>query len=356
LAILSQRFPIEFDSTTYIAQADARKQIEGHLRVCVNIDANSESMATVSPSEPLLSEAAYFIMKKRTFDAPGAFQTVLNGFAISKGDRGEFLVMLFYTLARDMTVGGCLTDGRPRNYRWFKLTSFLCKYLFRLKSSTIDKQSLRDFQWLSEDFPRAQLHFNHIIKIYQYDLESLLLLHSRGAGVLCANNQAAVDGIFAFAKDGGVLAPSNAGLILWQSKLDPRFTDIPLPALFDAMDPYTLRILREGDAAIPVIKIVFALAARKPALKVVRRPATDGYNAVVYEIWCAGISPDILGPIEKEKAGVWDALLQASYGWKDLYNKASSEARDLRRSVNAGAASDSGHWSRWAERTQYSGF
>jgi hypothetical protein len=142
LAILSQRFPIEFDSTTYIAQADARKQIEGHLRVCVNIDANSESMATVSPSEPLLSEAAYFIMKKRTFDAPGAFQTVLNGFAISKGDRGEFLVMLFYTLARDMTVGGCLTDGRPRNYRWFKLTSFLCKYLFRLKSSTIDKQSL----------------------------------------------------------------------------------------------------------------------------------------------------------------------------------------------------------------------
>ena len=59
LACLSQRLPIQFNSTTYISQTAERKQVEGHMRVCLKIDAAFESMETVSSSEPLLSEAAY---------------------------------------------------------------------------------------------------------------------------------------------------------------------------------------------------------------------------------------------------------------------------------------------------------
>jgi len=64
LACLSQRIPLEFNSTTYIAQANERKQVEGHMRVCLKIDAAFESMITVSASEPLLSEAAYTVGQK----------------------------------------------------------------------------------------------------------------------------------------------------------------------------------------------------------------------------------------------------------------------------------------------------
>src|SRR5260370_39394772 len=42
LACLSQRIPLEFNSTTYIAQANERKQVEGHMRVCLKIDAAFE--------------------------------------------------------------------------------------------------------------------------------------------------------------------------------------------------------------------------------------------------------------------------------------------------------------------------
>lgn len=349
LACLSLRFPIEFYSTTYAAQVDARKQVERHLRVCLNIDPNFENMTTVSPSEPVLSEAACFIMNKPSFDAPRALQNVLNGFAVSKGDRGEFLVMLLLTLARDTVVGYYDEDGRPES-RLFALAPFLSGALFRSQFTGIDPRSLKKLKQLQSDFPRALLHFNHIIKLHEHkviDLESLLLLHSRGAGVLCGNNQTAIDGILNFAKDGGALAPDNAGLILWQSKLDMKFTDKPRRCLFDAMDPHELGILGEHDGAIPLIKIVFALAARKPALHVAR---TEQDGIIVYEIWCAGISPNILAPIEERNVPVWDALLQASYGWKDLYSKASPGARDLRRSVNVGAASESGHWVSWACR------
>ena len=64
LACLSQRIPLEFNSTTYIDQVSERKQVEDYMRVCFTIDAASESMVTVSASEPLLSEAAYMIMAR----------------------------------------------------------------------------------------------------------------------------------------------------------------------------------------------------------------------------------------------------------------------------------------------------
>ena len=60
------------------------------------------------------------------------------------------------------------------------------------------------------------------------------------------------------------------------------------------MNVYKLKILKEGDSAVPLVKIVFALAARTPCLTVVRHPPSADYNAVIYEIWCAGISKGYL--------------------------------------------------------------
>jgi hypothetical protein len=88
-----------------------------------------------------------------------------------------------------------------------------------------------------------------------------------------------------------------------------------------------------------------------PYLNVVRNEPTNEYGAVVYEIWCAGISPDILGPIEHEHASIWDALLEASYSWKELYKTTSLTGTKLRRSAAPGAAVDPGHYSNWADRS-----
>jgi len=82
--------------------------------------------------------------------------------------------------------------------------------------------------------------------------------------------------------------------------------------------------------AVPLIKIVFALAASTPSLNVVCHVPTNEYPAVIYEIWCAGISPGILGPIEQEQMDIWDSLLQASYGWQEIYKTPLEVTADLR--------------------------
>ena len=178
----------------------------------------------------------------------------------------------------------------------------------------------------------------------------MLLLASRGAGILCANGQYAIDGINPFLFHGTRLGYRNLGLILWQGKNDAAFTATSQPSVFEVMDVYKLKILKEGDAAVPLIKIVFALAARTSSLTVVRHPPSVDYNAVVYEIWCAGISPDIFNAVEPSQANTWVALLQASYGWKTIY-KGDGVDKELRMSMNPGVATDFGHWRRWAKRS-----
>ena len=69
LACLAQCMPIEFNSTNYIAQALEKKQ-EGHMQVCLKINAAFESMVTILTSEPILAEAAYFVMAQKFFHAP----------------------------------------------------------------------------------------------------------------------------------------------------------------------------------------------------------------------------------------------------------------------------------------------
>jgi hypothetical protein len=206
---------------------------------------------------------------------------------------------------------------------------------------------------LQQDFPKATMHFNHFIKLHNYksiNKESLLLLMTRGAGVLCVNNHTSIDAVNVFLRSGTKLSIDNLGLILYQIKNDASYTDTPKPNLFDAMDPYSLKILKTEDAAVPLIRIFFALAARTPCLKVTRHEPTTTYNAVIYDIWCGGLSSTVLNPITEETNDIWLGLLQASYGWKQVYNAGTDVEKDLRRSMNPGAADDSSHWSRWAFR------
>ncbi|KAF8806087.1 hypothetical protein BYT27DRAFT_7257509 [Phlegmacium glaucopus] len=178
LARLSQRLPIYLYSTTYIAQARESRQVEGHLLVwsCLKIDGAFQSMVTTPSSEPLqISEAAYFIMRKPQFNVPHALKTVMEGLSISTGDWGEFLALLIFILACVEAVGDL---GRPRSGK--------CQC-------------------------------------------------PRGAGVLCANNQAGMDAITTFC-DGWMrrLIQHNGGLIL---KNDPKFSTEPDPELFAVMVP-----------------------------------------------------------------------------------------------------------------------
>jgi hypothetical protein len=228
----------------------------------------------------------------------------------------------------------------------FPLASFVYGHLFSKSPSASELKNLR------HDFPQATMHFNHFVKLHDFksiNKECLLLLMTRGAGVLCANNHASIDAVNVFLQSGTTLTINNLGLILYQIKNDSHYSHIPKPKLFESMNPYDLGILKAGDTPIPVIRIFFALTAKTPGLYVNRHAPSPTYNAIVYDIWSAGLSSDFLNPIDPQ-TDIWDGLLQASYTWKDIYKAATDVEKELRRSMNPGAADDGGHWSRWAVR------
>lgn len=135
LACLSFRLPIQFNSMAYTSRKNEETLVEGHMRICLKVDASREFMNTLSASEPFLSEAAYFVVNRRSLEEGRkvtleAFKDLTEGFAIHTGDRGEFLALLLCTLARDSTVGLPDAGGRPSiGRRYFGLANFLCGHL-----------------------------------------------------------------------------------------------------------------------------------------------------------------------------------------------------------------------------------
>ncbi|KAM6499175.1 hypothetical protein JOM56_004683 [Amanita muscaria] len=350
LACLAQRLPIEFHSVTYASKLNELELVEGHMRILLRLDAGFESLTTVSASEPLLSEAAYLMMNSDTkCKAAEMLTSCLNGYSIHKGDRGELLVMLLFTLARDRAVGQPDEYGRPDSgQRWCSVPKFM-NALFEFERHPPGGASLE------ASFAKSKIFFNHWVKVHQYtvvDVQYLAQLMRRGAALLCATNQAGIDGIIPYLLTGYTIFPKNVGVILWQSKNDAKFTDEPKHSLFKAMNPYKLGILNEEDN-IPIIRIVFALASKKPCLA--RVACEDGVNSL--DLWVAGISPTVFSPVGDDDASIWTALLQATYGWEDIYKKNPDGRTDpaeegLRRSMNPGTAKDGSHWDNWADIAQ----
>ncbi len=63
------------------------------------------------------------------------------------------------------------------------------------------------------------MHFNHFVKLHDFkfiDKECRLLLMTRGAGVLHADNHASIDAVNVFLQSGTKLTINNLGLILYK--------------------------------------------------------------------------------------------------------------------------------------------
>ncbi|TFY78103.1 hypothetical protein EWM64_g5907 [Hericium alpestre] len=357
LACLSQRLPIEFQTTRYNTSDAERRQVENHMRVCLKVSDDLQSMTTINPSEPILSEAAFRIMDSREdFNVPSALRDVLQGFSVHQGDRGELVALLLLTMARDQAVHDSIANGVPREQsRMVPVTAFL-SHLFGSSAapgilsatpSVVKDGSLDANVKLCDQFKDSHLHFNHFVKVHEHNMVNrkyLWRLMSRGAAVLCA------DAITPFTYKDKVLNEENIGVILWQIKNNPAYTSTIKREFYDPlMNPHILGILDSGETTVPIIRVVLALAGNTPALKSV--PCTPGATGqfTSYDIWCSGMSPKFYGPItEGSSKEVWDALLHASRGWEKLYSEGDKESQQLRMSMNPGAATDPRFFQEWA--------
>ncbi|PCH44720.1 hypothetical protein WOLCODRAFT_105540 [Wolfiporia cocos MD-104 SS10] len=365
MAILSQRLALEYGSSNSLNAAE-RKQVESHMRLCLSVKPGFTYMRTISGSEPLLAEAACYAMtlKDKRFDAPGALRKILSGQFVNQGDRGEVIVLLLLVMARDAAVGPPNVFGRPEHGRVFKVVDFLAS-LFKKSEDvlsampSIGKEGLE--LELKNILATAHMHFNHFIKVHQHSLMKRTYLArypARGAGLICGNSQVGIDGVIAFSAQERRMSVRNTGLIIWQVKLDKIYTSTPKWDMFSSMDPATLGIFDgegnlspdEGlnDRPVPIIRIVFALAAKKSCLKV--RPmefAEPDPRYRTYDFWCAGLDRNIFRPITAAQENSWKGIRGFCNGWEDDYASIGVARKQLRREMNAGAGAYKEHFNGW---------
>ena len=297
LACLSVRFPLEFDFSDPYARSLVRDQIEHHMRICTIATRGFEALFTTVGSEPLLAEVATMAMAKGGANPIRHLSKFMDKNCINHGERGELVAALLVMQARD-----ALTRGKESK-RWVHVCDFLKSLLGdsldigTLPSITFSKE---ERQQLAETFKDARMWFNHVLKIRDTDLINVRYLWtyiSRGAMILCANNQRGVDIVLPVCYEGDELSRKNVTAILIQVKNDTSFGEKIHGYLFDGMNPFTIKLFDEKSKPLPIIRMVFALASQKSAVKFDRsdQPGKRTYTPggfTSYDIWCAGASSE----------------------------------------------------------------
>ncbi|KAF5341557.1 hypothetical protein D9757_014561 [Collybiopsis confluens] len=350
LACLSARLPIEFMSS--IPTQAEKDQIGKHMRVCLLVDEGFLRFTSFNPSEPIVAEGAYNLMydNRLSFNAPQALSNILHGFSVHQGDRGELVAMLLITLARDSAVSSS-SNGVCG------VVEFLQKLIYQPTQSSdhfsllmgikpsVYQGSKDQNTTLESAFRKIQLHFNHFVKRQQQDHLSDEVLRgfiARCAAVMGANNQSGID-LVAPTVLGDELSKSSQGFIMWQVKNDDSYTAKIQTDLFEKMDPVRMGFLGKDERlATPIIRIVFALAGKTPAICYVQTQKQRNFTS--YDIWISGLSSKVFNVVSPSDEATWNTLLDVSQRWKAMYRHKDTNTMKLMKNMNPMVANDEDFW------------
>ena len=399
-AILATRLALQF-TCTQAATLDDIYQVENHMRLCLAIEDNNETVITVSPSEPLLAEGAYRALSMQKRSQADLLLQVLQGPSLHKGDRGETVALLLFLEARDAAV-------RLHKTRNIKLLDFLqallCSSPPRKRGVDIglngdggddgdddvndDGDDDEDTEYTDEEephincknefldirkgFPRhlrvqnddvllescfkhAEMHFNHFIRVRKQssmNVESLYKLVGRGAAILCPVNQVAVDVIIPFVINAKQpVGPTNVSAILCQVRNNAQYTTKINRTIFNEMDPFRVGVFStlRKQVAVPVIRMVMALASPRPGIAIVNSERQNPVRATrnkasgtsksasrrftAYDIWCARACSQTFKVIRPKEDGIYRKLLLLENGvfpecYESKFNLGEDEIED----------------------------
>ncbi|KIY53554.1 hypothetical protein FISHEDRAFT_68769 [Fistulina hepatica ATCC 64428] len=121
----------------------------------------------------------------------------------------------------------------------------------------------------------------------------------------------------------------------------PGTAEVPKGRITFAPD-YPVRETQVEDLDVPVIRVVFSLGGRRPALRVVPQSSEPG-EFTSYDIWASGLSKEVFCAC-KDYLSPWRDLLAVSSGWKDLYTEKDSLQRELQMQTTPMAGKDDAFW------------
>jgi len=363
LACISVRIPLEFNSRTLRSQEMEKNLVDKHMRVCLTVDPGFETVITVAPSEPLLAEASYLLMRSPAFDLPRSLLAELEHPGLDKGNRGELIAMTLCLQARD--AASTRLQSRITPVRDFIQELLVPSAHDRvLRSKPVRARNSEEAEKTLEDtFRDSNIYFNHFVKIRDRRVISrqfLWGLIARGAAALCADFQYGIDIVIPYLFWDRILRRQNVSAFLIQVKNDETFKESPQEYLFDMMNPYRIEFFDKNEShPVPLIRMLFALASENSSIAVLGCPErtqpvregaakarfqADRYTS--FDIWCAKASKETFRPIEND--AVFDKLLLRSRLFPNVYEAKKSEGlQNATRSMNPATDIHPAHWDRF---------
>ena len=247
---------------------------------------------------------------------------------VDRGRRGELVAALLIMRACD--AARAVSSGR----RWVPVDVFMEELLPPAKYDEL-KESLPIFYRKGQNnnfaatFKDYGIWFNHVIKVEKKNMFSanhLWKFITRGAMIMCANNQQGVDIVIPICHTQQALSPHSVTAILVQVKNSEDYQLTIDKTLFDGLDPIKLRLFPDTDklkvVPKPVIRIVFALAAREAGvnLRKAREREHHHYDKLTaFDVWCAGLGDKAFKHIDGDLAS-YRLLLERSLRPHDAFN------------------------------------
>ena len=363
MACMSVRIPLEFNTRTLRSQEMEQTLVEKHMRVCLSVDPGFETAVTVAPSEPILAEASYLLMRSPEFDLPRSLLAELERPGLDKGNRGELIVMILCLQARDAAATRLQSRIIPVNDFIRELfapeahNEVLHSKPIRVRTSQEADTNLGD------TFRNSRIYFNHFVKFRHRKVINrtyLWGLIARGAAGICADFQYGVDVVIPFLYWDNVLRRENVSALFVQSKNDETFQCKPHHDLFDMMNPYHCGFFDVNESSlVPIIRMVFALASSTSCVTAIKHaeriqpPREGAFKAkfqadkyTAFDIWCGKASQETFRPIKDD--GVFQKLLLRSRVFPDVYEHKKSEAlQNATRSMNPATDVHRAHWERF---------
>jgi hypothetical protein len=307
LACLSVRFALEFNADS-ISRDVTCKQVERHMRLCLAATTGFSRLITLAGSEPLLAEAAWQLMRDSSAKPVRHLAEHSDLHCIDRGRRGELVAALLVMQARDAAVSTQMKRDklrgreRPQGQRAVSIGDFMQALLPQSSYKTL--LSSMPTLWLpgenrpfDKTFKDYAMWFNHVIRIEDPKMikaDYLWTFITRGAMVLCTQNQYGVDIVLPLCLNEGNLSRHTVSAILIQVKNDEKYGCSIDKTLFDGLNPTQVGLFEKGSPQRPVIRMIFALASKKHDVLFpdVRERDRGRFldDCTTFDIWCAGLS------------------------------------------------------------------
>jgi len=326
IAAISLRIILDFDISRDSARACEQRLVESHMRVVFAIPDHLEFLRSGTPSERLLAEAAAQFLNagpKFMHEAPDILANLLNKGFLARGERGEMVGRLLWTLAHDAAIDQCgvgensdsqLIYHRPvRLLNWLKALIAPCWHSLVLEAKPVaDPNGMT----LEEAFQDVYLNFSHFARADDYTVicpQLLWISLIRGFAYQCADNQKSTDLITAM-HHGGLEAPicaENTSPLYGQIKNRATETDV-------LVNPH---VGGHPINHLPTFSIVHDVGLQEnrvyshaslPAKSLRGDGRTENIHVRHYQIHIEGCSHETYAVIPNKKNEVYSLLLAAT--------------------------------------------